>query len=109
MSEKIDVLQAELKREDIEPIRQRNDMPDIKIGKDVKVSESGAVAHRKNEPMADGEVKPFGLSDKLKEDIETKEKVSAAEIEQIAKDVIKNDVSDKSATPRRHRANKSTK
>lgn len=64
MSEKIDVLQARVK-EDTEPVHAYNDMPDIKINSDLSVSETGAAPRTSREPTADGDVKPFGLSDKL--------------------------------------------
>ena len=64
MSEKIDVLQARVK-EDTEPVHAHNDMPDIKINSDLSVSETSIVVRKSREPDADGDVKPFGLSDKL--------------------------------------------
>ncbi|MBO8407026.1 MAG: hypothetical protein IAC77_01025 [Proteobacteria bacterium] len=64
MSEKIDVLQARIK-EDAEPVHAHNDMPDIKINSDLSVSETSIVVRKSREPDADGDVKPFGLSDKL--------------------------------------------
>ena len=64
MSEKIDVLQARIK-EDAEPVHAHNDMPDIKINSDLSVSETGIAVRKSREPDADGDVKPFGLSDKL--------------------------------------------
>lgn len=108
MSEKIDVLQAKINVE-AESIRNRSELLDncIYKAKPRKLFVNTALGRIEQE--ADGKVKAFGLDDELDPDIETKEKVSDAEIEQIAKDVIKNDVSDKSATPRRHRVNKSTK
>lgn len=89
MSEKIDVLQARVK-EDTEPVHAYNDMPDIKINSDLSVSETVAV-RKSREPDADGDVKPFGLSDKLDNDLEIKEKVSDSEIEQMAQDAISED------------------
>lgn len=89
MSEKIDVLQARVK-EDTEPMHAYNDMPDIKINSDLSVSETVAV-RKSREPDADGDVKPFGLSDKLDNDLEIKEKVSDSEIEQMAQDAISED------------------
>lgn len=64
MSEKIDVLQARVK-EDTEPVHAHNDTPDIKINSDLSVSETSTAPRTSREPAADGNVKPFGLSDKL--------------------------------------------
>lgn len=87
MSEKIDVLQARVK-EDAEPVHAHNDMPDIKISSDLSVSENGIAVRKSREPDADGDVKPFGLSDKLENDLEIKEKIPDSEIEQMAQDII---------------------
>lgn len=90
MSEKIDVLQARVK-EDTEPMHAYNDMPDIKINSDLSVSETGIAVRKSREPDADGDVKPFGLSDKLDNDLEIKEKIPDSEIEQMAQDAISED------------------
>ena len=87
MSEKIDVLQARVK-EDTEPVHAYNDMPDIKINSDLSVSETGIAARKSREPDADGDVKPFGLSEKLDKDLEIKEKIPDSEIEQMTQDAI---------------------
>lgn len=87
MSEKIDVLQARVK-EDTEPVHAYNDMPDIKINSDLSVSETGTAPRTSREPDTDGNVKPFGLSDKLENDLEIKEKIPDSEIEQMAQDII---------------------
>ncbi len=90
MSEKIDVLQARVK-EDTEPVHAHNDIPDIKINSDLSVSETSIAARKSREPDADGDVKPFGLSDKLENDLEIKEKIPDSEIEQMAQDIISKD------------------
>lgn len=87
MSEKINVLQVKIKEEH-EGVHSRSDMPDIKINSDLSVSEIVPSVRALCEPDADGGVKPFGLSDKLENDLEIKEKIPDSEIEQMAQDAV---------------------
>ena len=68
-----------------------NVIPDNKINSNLSVSETGITVRKSREPDADGDVKPFGLSEKLDKDLEIKEKIPDSEIEQMTQDAISED------------------